>query len=77
MASKRQGPLVRRPISANPEFNFHLGSFFFCLNAFSEIIFSVLSRKSNYQIIFKRNDTEFAVLAFMSEIKIRANPGLS
>ena len=49
-----QGPVVRRPISANP------GFFFFCLKAFSQIIFSLLLRASNHQIVGKKNKTEFA-----------------
>ena len=45
------GPVVRRPISANPGLNFNMGFFFFCSKAFSRII---------HQIVSKRNNTEFA-----------------
>ena len=50
-----QGPVVRRPISANPGLNFNPGFFFFCLKAFSQIIFSLLLRASNHQIVGKKN----------------------
>ena len=35
------GPVVQRPISANPGLNFNPGFFFFCLKAFSRIIFPI------------------------------------
>ena len=54
-----QDPVVRRPISANPGLNFNLGFFFFS-KAFSRIIFSILFRASNHQIVGKKNKTEFA-----------------
>ena len=54
------GQVVRRPINANPGLNFNLGFFFFCSKAFSPIIFSILSRASNHQIVGKKNKTEFA-----------------
>ena len=57
---KLQGPVVRRPISTNPGLNFNLGFFFFCSKAFSRIIFSILFRASNHQIVGKKNKTEFA-----------------
>ena len=38
---KDQGPVVRRPISANPGLNFNPGFFFFCSKAFSQIIFPI------------------------------------
>ena len=42
LGCRNQGPLVWRLISANPGLNFNPGSFFFCLKAFSRIIFSIL-----------------------------------
>ena len=39
------GPVVRTPISANPGLNFFSFFFFFCLNAFSRIIFTKLQTK--------------------------------
>ena len=72
---KHQGPVVRRPISANPGLNFKLGLFFFCSKAFYRIIFSILFRASNHQIAGKKNKTEFAFLAFISEFKFRPNHG--
>ena len=56
---KLQDPVVRRPISANPELNFNLGLFFFGSKAFSRMIFSILFRASNHQIVGKKNKTEF------------------
>ena len=54
------GPVVRRPISANPGQNFNTGFFFFCSKAFFRIILSILFRASNHQIVDKKNKTEFA-----------------
>ena len=54
-----QGPVVRRRISADPRLNFNLGLFFFCSKAFSRIIFSILFRASNHQIVGKKNKTDF------------------
>ena len=56
----QQGPVVRGPIGANPGLNFKLGFSFFFLKAFSPIIFSILFRASNHQIVGKKNKTEFA-----------------
>ena len=53
------GPVVQKPVSANPGLNFNPG-FFFCLSkALSQIIFSILFRVSNHQIVGKDNKTEF------------------
>ena len=49
------GPVVRRLISANPGWNFNAGFFLFCLKAFSRIIFSLLFRASNHQLVDKKN----------------------
>ena len=54
------GPVVRSPISANPGLNFNLGFYFFCSKAFFRIIFSILFRASDHQIVDKNNKTEFA-----------------
>ena len=72
-----QGPVVRRPISANPGLNFNLGFFLFCLKAFYRIIFPIVFRASSIQIVDKKNYTEFAFKAFISEFKFHINPGLS
>ena len=56
----KQGPVVRRPISANPGLNFNLGFYFFCSKAFFRIIFSILFRASNHQIVDKKNKTKLA-----------------
>ena len=53
-----QGPVVRTPVSANLGFN--PGSFFLLSKALSGIIFSILFRVSNHQIVDKENLTEFA-----------------
>ena len=72
-----QGPVVRRPITANPGLNFNLGFFVFCSKTFSRIIFSILFRASNHQTVYRKNKTEFAFYPFISELKFRTNPGLS
>ena len=72
-----QGPVVRRPISANPGLNFNPGFFSFCSKAFSRTVSSLLFRASNHQIVGKKNKTEFAPQAFIPEIKFRTNPGLT
>ena len=69
--------VVQGPISANPGLNYNPGFFFFCLKAFSRIIFSILFRASNHQIVDKKNKTEFAFSGFISELKICTDPGLS
>ena len=49
-----QGLVVRTPVSGNP------GFVFFLSKALSQIIFSILFRVSNHQIVGKENLTEFA-----------------
>ena len=49
------GPVVQRPINANPGLNFNLGLFFFSSKAFSWTIFSILFRIANRQIVDKKN----------------------
>ena len=72
-----QGPVVRRPISANPGLNFNPGFFFFCSKIFSRVISSLLFGASNHQFVGTKNKTEFASSAFISEIKFRTNRGLT
>ena len=50
-----QGPVVRTPVGANPGLNFNPGFFFFFSKALSRIIFSILFRVSNHQIVGKEN----------------------
>ena len=50
-----QGPVVRKPVSANLGLNFNLGFFFLLSKAVSRIIFSILFRVSNHQIVGKEN----------------------
>ena len=50
-----QRPVVRRPISSNPALNFNTGFFFFCLKAFSRIIFPLLFRAFNHLIADQKN----------------------
>ena len=64
--SKLLGPLVRTPVSANLGINFNPGFFFFSSKALSRIIFSILLRISNHQIVGKENQTEFAFSALIS-----------
>ena len=49
------GPVVRMPVSAYPGLNFNLGFFFFLSKALSRIIFYILFRVSNHQIVGKDN----------------------
>ena len=60
------GPVVRRPISANPWLNFNAGFFSFCSKAFSRIIFSILFRASNHQIVGKKNNFKLNLLFKLS-----------
>ena len=55
---KQQGPVVPRPISAWPRVKFNPGFFFLCSKAFSRIIFSLIFRASNHQLVDKRIKTE-------------------
>ena len=52
--TNKQGPVVRTPVSADPELNFKLGLVFFLSKALSPTIFSILFRVSNHQIVSKR-----------------------
>ena len=56
---------------------FKLGFFFLCSKAFCWIIFSVILRASNHQLVDKKNSSWNAFKAFKSEFKSRTNPGLS
>ena len=56
---KDQGPVVRRPISANTGLNFNLDFFTPLLESLFGIIFSILCGASNHQILVKKNCTEF------------------
>ena len=59
--NKLKDPVVRRGISANPGLNFNPGLLFLCSKAFfSGIIFSILFRASNHQVVCKKNKAEFA-----------------
>ena len=71
------GLVARRSVSANPGLNFNPGFFFFCSQALSRIIFSILFRTSTHQIVGKKNTTEFAFKAFISELKFRSSRGIS
>ena len=52
---EHQDPVVRTPVSANPGLNFNPSFFIFLSKALSRIIFSILFRVSNYQIVGKEN----------------------
>ena len=54
------GPVVQRPITANPRLNFNPDFFSFFSEAFSRIIFSILLRSSNHHIVDKKNLSEYA-----------------
>ena len=53
--AKHQGPAVRMLVSANPGWNFNPGFFFFLSKALSRIVFSILFRVSDQQIVGKEN----------------------
>ena len=72
-----QGPVVRRPISANPGLNFNLHFFIPLLKSLFGKIFSVLFKASSSHTLNKKNSTEFSCKAFRSEIGFHTNPGLS
>ena len=54
------GPVVWTPVSANQGLNCNLQCFIFLSKALSQIIFSILFRVSNHQIVGKENYTKFA-----------------
>ena len=54
-SNKYPGPVVRRPISANPGLNCNPGLLFFSSKAFSRTIFPILFRVANHQIVDKNN----------------------
>ena len=58
--TKQQGPVVRTLVSVNLGWNFNQGFFSFLSKAISLLIFSILFRVSNHQIVGKENQTEFA-----------------
>ena len=60
------GPVVGTPVSVNPGLNFNVGFFIFLSKALSRIIFSILFRVSNHQIVGKENLTEFALACVAS-----------
>ena len=49
------GPVVRTPVSTNLRLNFNPGFFFLLSKALSRIIFFILFRVSNHQIVGKEN----------------------
>ena len=53
--NKQQGPVVRTPVSANLGLNINPGFFSLLSKALSRIIFSILFRVSNHQIVGKEN----------------------
>ena len=71
------GPVVQRPISANPGLNFNLGFFLSLFKSLFGTIFLLLFRAANYQLVDKNNWCGFSLKAFRSEIKFHTNPGLS
>ena len=75
--AKHKGPVVGRPISANPRFNFNLCFFIPLFKSLFGIIFCVLLKASNIHILDERNLSEFSSKAFRSEIRFHTNHGLS
>ena len=58
LPQKVQGPVVRRPISANPGLNFNLRFFIPSLKSLFGKIFSVLFKASSSHTLNKKNSTE-------------------
>ena len=58
-ASASEGPVVGTPVSTNQGLNFNPAFFFLLSKALSRIIFCILFRVSNHQIVGKKNETEF------------------
>ena len=54
-SNKNPGPVIQRPISANPGLNFNPGLLLFSSKAFSRTIFPILFRVANHQIVDKNN----------------------
>ena len=52
---KPLGPVVQTPVSANLRLNFNPGFFFLLSKAHCRLIFSILFRVSNRQIVGKEN----------------------
>ena len=57
---KDQGPVVWRPIGANPKLNFNLGLFIPLFKSLFGIISGLLFRASNNYDLGKKNSTEFS-----------------
>ena len=72
-----QGPVFRKPISANPGLNFNLDFYTSLFDSLFGIIFSTLYGASNHQIVDKKNSTEFSLKASRAEIRFHTHPGLS
>ena len=53
-----QCPVVGRPIGTKPGIKFNLGLFFLYSKVFSRLIFSVIFRVSNHELVDKRIKTE-------------------
>ena len=63
-----QGPVVRRPISANPGLNFNLRFFIPLLKSLFGKIFSVLFKASSSHTLNKKNSTEFSCKALRTAL---------
>ena len=68
------GPVVQMPVSARPGLNFNLGFFFFLSTALSWIIFYILFRVPNHQIVGKEKKTEFVFLSSNIWVQISRLP---
>ena len=74
---KLLGTVVRRLISANQELNYDLDFFIPLFKSLSWIIFSLLRRTFNHQIVDERNCIGLSFKAFTSKIRFPTNPELS
>lgn len=74
---KLLGTVVRRLISANQGLNYDLDFFIPLFKSLSWIIFSLLRRTFNHQIVDERNCIGLSFKAFTSKIRFPTNPELS
>ena len=75
--NEHKGPVVRKPISANPGLNFAQGFWFSCLKALLLLIISDSLKAAKAKLLCENNLLESASLWIKSDFKNRTNPGLA
>jgi len=76
-SNTNQGPVVRKPISANPGLSFAQGFWFFCLKPLLLLIISDSLKAAKAKLLCENNLLESASLWIKSDFKNRTNPGLA